>query len=144
MFGFGDAHNDYQQAYNTDDNTPNEAKFSHEAIAGAAAFAGFKGMIWLQRQPPDKADHEAFEDKQRNEGKPVSHQFAKELLAGLAGAEVDRLAETKGMDFYDKERAHHQAKEKSNELYEQHYGQHEEYNPQQRDAPQEVQQYGRW
>ncbi|KFY14691.1 hypothetical protein V491_05945 [Pseudogymnoascus sp. VKM F-3775] len=128
MFGFGDAHNDYQQAYNTSDNSPNEAKFSHEAIAGAAAFAGFK----------------AFEDKQRSEGKTVSHQFAKELLAGLAGAEVDRLAETKGMDLYDKERAHHQAKEKSHELYDQHYGRHEEYNPQQRDAPQEVQQYGRW
>jgi len=30
-------------------------------------------------------------------GKPVSHQFAKELLAGFAGAEVDKLAETKGM-----------------------------------------------
>src|SRR4051812_30611265 len=80
----GDAHNDYQQAYDTSNNTPNDAKLSHELIAGAGAFAAFK----------------AFEDKQRGEGKPVSHQFAKEVLAGLAGAEVDRLAETKGMDFY--------------------------------------------
>ena len=29
-------------------------------------------------------------------GKPVSHEFAKELLAGIAGGEADRLAETKG------------------------------------------------
>ena len=34
----------------------------------------------------------------------MSHQFAKELLAGFAGAEVDKLAETKGEDFYDRER----------------------------------------
>ena len=30
------------------------------------------------------------------EGKPVSHQFAKELLAGFAGGEIDKLAETHG------------------------------------------------
>ena len=30
-------------------------------------------------------------------GKPVSHQFAKELLAGFAGGEIDKLAETHGM-----------------------------------------------
>lgn len=41
-----------------------------------------------------------FEDHQRKEGKQVSHQFAKELIAGFAGAEADRLAETKGMDLY--------------------------------------------
>ena len=42
-----------------------------------------------------------FEDHQRKEGKQVSHQFAKELIAGFAGAEADKLAETKGMDLYD-------------------------------------------
>lgn len=47
---------------------------------------------------------------QRKDGKPVSHQFAKELLAGFVGGEVDKLAETKGMDFVDKERAQHRAK----------------------------------
>lgn len=29
-------------------------------------------------------------------GKPVSHAFAKELLAGFAGGEIDKLAETHG------------------------------------------------
>ncbi len=32
----------------------------------------------------------------RSVGKPVSHAFAKELLAGFAGGEVDKLAETHG------------------------------------------------
>ena len=73
-------------------------------------------------------------------GKPVSHTFAKELLAGCAGAEVDRLAETKGMDEFDRERAKHQvsglnifilrrhtrltpfqARENAENMYDQHY-----------------------
>ena len=35
-------------------------------------------------------------------GQPVQHAFAKELLAGFAGAEADRLFETKGLDFLDR------------------------------------------
>jgi hypothetical protein len=85
----------YQQVYENDnfDQDKNQSSFGHELVAGGAAFAGFK----------------AFEDHQRNEGscahtwsipgvllttttgKPVSHQFAKELLAGFAGAEVDKI-----------------------------------------------------
>jgi hypothetical protein len=56
-----------------------------------------------------------------DKGKPISHQFAKELLVGFAGAEVDKLAETKGMDFIDREKAKHQAKEQAEHLYDQHY-----------------------
>jgi hypothetical protein len=33
----------------------------------------------------------AWEDHQRREGKTVNHSFAKELLAGFVGAEVDKL-----------------------------------------------------
>ncbi len=54
-------------------------------------------------------------------GKPVSHQFAKELLVGLAGAEVDKLAETKGLDFIDREKAKHHAKEQVETMYDEHY-----------------------
>ena len=64
-------------------------------------------------------------------GKPVSHAFAKELLAGIAGAEVDKLAETKGMDFVDKEKAQHQAKKNAENMYDDHYGQYDQYDPQQ-------------
>jgi hypothetical protein len=51
----------------------------------------------------------------------VSHQFAKELLVGFAGAEVDKLAESKGLDFIDREKAKHHAKQNAEHLYEDHY-----------------------
>jgi hypothetical protein len=54
-------------------------------------------------------------------GKPVSHQFAKELLVGLAGAEVDKLAETKGLDFVDREKAKYHSREQVENMYDQHY-----------------------
>ena len=47
------------------------------------------------------------------------------------------------MDAYDRERAHHQAKENASHMYDEHYvrGQNaDEYNPNQYDAPQ---QFGR-
>ena len=65
-------------------------------------------------------------------GKPISHQFAKEVLVGLAGAEVDKLAETKGMDFIDREKAKHHARENVQNMYDQHYIQNQgadQYDP---------------
>lgn len=59
----------------------------------------------------------AFEERQRKEGKPVNHEFAKELIASFAGAEVDKLVETKGLDYVDKEKAKHQAKQNAERLY---------------------------
>ena len=57
-------------------------------------------------------------------GKQVSHGFAKELIAGFAGAEVDKLAETKGLDFLDREKAKHHTKRQAEHLYEEQYGQY--------------------
>jgi hypothetical protein len=62
-------------------------------------------------------------------GKPVSHTFAKELLAGFAGAEVDKLAETKGENWFDRERSKHEAKKRAENLYDQHYGGNGQYDP---------------
>lgn len=65
-------------------------------------------------------------------GKPVSHAFAKEALAGFVGAEVDKLAETKGMDEMDKIRAKEHAKKNSHHMYDDHYISHHgasEYDP---------------
>lgn len=99
-----------------------------------------------------------FEDKQRKEGtcwrclhnthpfdrtvltqstgQAVSHGFAKELLAGFAGAEVDRLAETKGADYIDREKAKHEAKKRAEHLYDEHYGNnYDQYDPNQHEAP---------
>ncbi|KAF2140216.1 uncharacterized protein K452DRAFT_288988 [Aplosporella prunicola CBS 121167] len=122
-FGWGESHDAYEQVYEK-----NESSLSHELVAGGAAFAGFK----------------AFEDHQRKQGKPVEHAFAKELLAGFAAAEVDKLAETKGEDFVDRERAKHEAKKNAEHLYESHYGEHDEYNPE-RDAPEHLNnKFGGW
>ena len=67
-------------------------------------------------------------------GKEVDHGFAKEMIAGFAGAGVDRLAETKGADFIDREKAKREAKHKSEQLYDQHYGDEENYNPKKKHA----------
>ncbi|GJJ68917.1 hypothetical protein EMPS_01263 [Entomortierella parvispora] len=96
MFGFGDAH---EQVYG--DNAKHESHWSHELIAGAAAFQAAKAY---------EASHPG--------GK---HTLTKELLAGLAGAEADKLFETKGLDFLDREKAKHQAKKEAEKLYDEQY-----------------------
>ncbi|KAM0723678.1 hypothetical protein Q7P37_000666 [Cladosporium fusiforme] len=115
MFGFGEAQDNYNQVYQQEDN---KAELSHELLAGGASFMAMK----------------MFEDKQRKEGQPVSHAFAKELLAGFAGGEVDRLAETKGADYIDREKAKHEAKKRAEHLYDEHYGnRYDQYDPSQQE-----------
>ncbi|EJU05278.1 hypothetical protein DACRYDRAFT_45962 [Dacryopinax primogenitus] len=70
-----------------------KASWTHEAIAAAAGFAAMK----------------AWESHLRATGQQPTHETMKEILAAIAAAEVDRLAETKGLDFIDRERAKHQA-----------------------------------
>ncbi len=65
----------------------------------------------------------------------MSHAFAKELLAGFVGGEVDKLAETKGMDDYDSYEAKKRAREHAENMYDNHYQGTDEYNPDQRDRP---------
>lgn len=62
-------------------------------------------------------------------GKTVSHSFAKEALMGFAGAEVDKLAETKGMDYIDRDRVKDQAQRQAGELYDNQYGDMNQYDP---------------
>ena len=47
----------------------------------------------------------AYEKHCEENGKPDSHAKAKEIMAGFAGAFIDRAIETKGLDFIDKEKA---------------------------------------
>jgi hypothetical protein len=70
-----------------------------------------------------------WENKQRGEGKTVSHSFAKEMIAAVAGAEVDKLVETKGLDFVDREKTKRHAKEQAEKLYDEQYGDMEHYDP---------------
>jgi hypothetical protein len=74
-------------------------------------------------------------------GKTVNHSFAKELLAGFAGGEVDKLAETHGLNEIDKLEARHRAKKDSERLYDQQYQDQPHYDPNQSDYPQQFQNY---
>jgi len=47
--------------------------------------------------------------------------MAKEVLAGFAGVEADRLIQTKGEDMYDREKAKRQAQENASNYYDQKY-----------------------
>ncbi|DBA98932.1 hypothetical protein WJX77_000924 [Trebouxia sp. C0004] len=106
VFGFG--HNEHANEENYDQvyNQPHEGSMTHEALGGAAAFAAMR----------------AYEKHQAANGQPPSHQFAKELIAGIAGAEVDKLVETKGLDYVDREKAKRHAKQQAEQIYEQQYG----------------------
>lgn len=57
------------------------------------------------------------------------------------GGEVDKLAETKGMDEYDTIEARRHAKQSSENMYDQHYVQGQgadQYDPNQYDRPQRL------
>ncbi|KAI0028466.1 hypothetical protein K488DRAFT_58513 [Vararia minispora EC-137] len=103
--GFLDSFSHHSDAYDEAVNAPHKAELSHELIAGAAAYEAAK----------------AWEKHQEENGKPDSHAKAKELMAGFAGAFVDRLVETKGLDYIDREKAKRQAREQVEERLEAEY-----------------------
>lgn len=49
------------------------------------------------------------------------HKLTKEIFAALAGAEADKLFETKGLDFLDREKAKHEAKKNAERIYDERY-----------------------
>ncbi|OZJ05809.1 hypothetical protein BZG36_00874 [Bifiguratus adelaidae] len=93
-----------RQVYQSDEH---KSSWSHELIGGAAGFEAMR----------------LYEQKCEREGKPQSHALAKEILAGIAAAEIDKLAETKGLDFIDREKAKYHAREAAKSQYDQQYGQ---------------------
>jgi len=64
----------------------------------------------------------AYEDHVRSTGEQVSHPLMKEMLAGFAAAEVDKLFETKGLDYIDREKAKRQAIQQAHHIAEERYG----------------------
>ena len=95
----------YDEAYDGYKQVHHEGKFSHELVAGAAAFAGI---------------HE-WEKRQREEGNTVSHGAAKEFLGAIVAAEADKLIESKGRDYYDEEKLKWDAKKHAEKMYDQQY-----------------------
>ncbi|KAI8644121.1 hypothetical protein BD408DRAFT_413754 [Parasitella parasitica] len=74
---------------------------SHELIAGAASYEAVK----------------AYNDHCERNGKPNDHAKAMSIFAGFAGAAIDKLVETKGLDFIDKQKAKRHAEEQAKEYY---------------------------
>ncbi|GFF94071.1 phosphoglycerate mutase family protein [Aspergillus udagawae] len=103
--GWFSADSDQAQAYDQYQSMPHEAKISHELIAAAASYEAAK----------------AYENHVAENGPPPSHEKAKEILAGLAGAFIDRDVETKGLDFIDREEAKRDATRQLHEVSAQDY-----------------------
>ncbi len=64
----------------------------------------------------------AYEDRCRDSGETVSHGKMKELLAAFAAAEADKLIETKGLDFLDREKLKRLAAHQAHALAKEKYG----------------------
>ncbi|KAJ3741089.1 hypothetical protein DFH05DRAFT_1504515 [Lentinula detonsa] len=82
------------QAWDQVNNAPHKAELSHELLAAAASYEAAK----------------AYEKHVADNGEPDSHATRNELLATFAGGFIDRIVETKGLDFIDKEKAQYHAK----------------------------------
>ena len=52
-------------------------------------------------------------------GDPGSHEEAKEIAAGFAGAFVDREVETRGLDYIDREKAKRMAADQTSQAIDQ-------------------------
>ncbi|KAJ5636843.1 uncharacterized protein N7484_010156 [Penicillium longicatenatum] len=85
----------HHQQWNNSEPREHEASFTHELLAGAASYEAAK----------------AYEEHEAREGKPPSHEKAKEIMAGIAGAFIDREVESKGLDFVDREKVKYQARQ---------------------------------
>jgi len=95
----------WQTAHQQVTNAGHKAELSHELIAAAASYEAAK----------------AFEAHEAKNGKPASHDKAKELLAGAIGAFVDREVESRGLNFIDKEKAKRDARKQAEEQLANHY-----------------------
>ncbi|OBR11614.1 putative CipC-like antibiotic response protein [Colletotrichum higginsianum IMI 349063] len=136
MFGFGEAKEHRDAVYEG----RHEGKLSHEIVAGGAAFEAMKLFEDRQRKngtsprpvPSPDGILRPRPQADTDTGEPVKHAFAKEMLVGIAGAEVDKLFETKGLDYIDREKAKRHAEKQAEHLYEEQYGDMDEYNPERR------------
>ncbi|KAF8682080.1 hypothetical protein AX14_004412 [Amanita brunnescens Koide BX004] len=80
---------DHYRAYEHFDRAPHKAKLSHELVAGAVSYYAAK----------------KYNEHCAQNGHPVNHQQAKQIFAGFAGAFLDRMIETKGLDYLDRRKA---------------------------------------
>ncbi|KAJ5151289.1 uncharacterized protein N7482_010541 [Penicillium canariense] len=125
--GFFDNDSEEYRHHEVMTNRPHEAKWSHELIGGAAAYEAMKayedhearnGTHARTLYSPDTYADQAT-DIFLDTGQIDNHAKAKEVVAGLIGAFVDREVETKGLDFVDREKAKRHARERAEHQMEQ-------------------------
>jgi len=97
--GFFHLDSEEAQAHAEVEQSPHKAALSHELLSAAAAYEASK----------------AYEQHVAANGHPDSHAKAKELIASFSGAFIDRMVETKGLDFVDAQKAKHEAKKRAEE-----------------------------
>ncbi|KNG80806.1 cipC protein [Aspergillus nomiae NRRL 13137] len=105
MSWFDEQHENAQAHREVNETEGHKGHWSHQVIGGAAAYEAMK----------------AYNDHEAKNGKPQDHAQAKQIGAGIAFAAVERLFETKGLDFIDKQKAQYHAKQQVEEAIERHY-----------------------
>jgi len=104
--GHEDSQRHHEEIYQTQYVQPHhKASWTHEAISGAAGFAAMH----------------AYESHLRATGHEPTHAVMKEMLAAIAAAEVDKLVETKGLDWIDAHKAKKMAAKQAHHLAEHRY-----------------------
>ncbi|KAI8088795.1 uncharacterized protein BX664DRAFT_385398 [Halteromyces radiatus] len=79
---------------------------THDLLAGQTAYQAAK----------------KYDDYCESNGKPDGHAKAKEMLSNFISAAVNELAETKSLDFIDKQEVKRHAEEQIFDQYDQYYG----------------------
>ena len=102
-----------------------KAKFSHEVLAGGVAWEGTRLLEQHLRKEGTSSTPLSTVCLRRltkpATGRQIDHPEAMAIGAGLLGGVVDKVAEGWGMNEYDKTRMHHQAKERMEDMYTDHY-----------------------
>lgn len=110
---------DYHQQWNNSEPREHDPSFVHELIAGAASYEAAKAYEeHCDRNGTHMNNPAAVQGPMRRDsdiffliGQPQSHEKAKEIMAGFAGAFIDREVESRGLDFIDREKAKYQARQ---------------------------------
>ncbi|KAI5292973.1 hypothetical protein KEM52_005935 [Ascosphaera acerosa] len=106
--GWHDHEKAHAEVYNGEEMEHHHAKFSHNLIAGAVSYQAMKSY---QEHKAKNGDEDA-----------MKHSTAKNVIAGLVGAEVDRLIEGKGRDAWDRHKLKKEAEENAHKMYDEKYG----------------------